>query len=50
MFVEYKQKRNRVNYLVREAKKKYFQDLAGNKADISSMLRVIKTFVKATVL
>ena len=50
MFVEYKQKRNRVNYLVREAKKKYFQDLAGNKADISSMLRVIKTFIKVKVL
>ena len=50
MFAEYKQKRNRVNFLVREAKKKYFQHLAGNEADISSMLRVIKTFVKATVL
>ena len=36
-FVEYKQQRNRVNYLVREASKKYFNDLAGNKADISSM-------------
>ena len=32
-FVEYKQQRNRVNYLVREAKKKYFNDLAGNKAE-----------------
>ena len=36
-FVECKQQRNRVNYLVREAKKKYFQDLAGNKADTSSV-------------
>ena len=36
-FVEYKQQRNRVNYLVREAKKTYFNDLAGNKADISAM-------------
>ena len=33
-FVEYKQQRNRVNYLVREAKKKYFNDFSGNKADI----------------
>ena len=32
--VEYKQQRNRVNYLVREAKKKYFSDLAGNNATI----------------
>ena len=33
-FVEYKQQRHRVNYLVREAKKKYFNDLADNKADV----------------
>ena len=45
-FVEYKQQRNRVNYLVREAKKKYFNDLAGNKADISSMWRAINTLTK----
>ena len=42
-FVEYKQQRNRVNYLVREAKKKYFNDLTGNEADISSMWRAINT-------
>ena len=37
-FVEYKQQRNRVNYLEREAKNIYFfNDLAGNKADISSI-------------
>ena len=45
-FVKYKQQRNRVNYLVREAKKKYFNDLAGNKADISSMWRTINTLIK----
>ena len=45
-FVEYKQQRNRVNYLVREAKKKCFNDLAGNKADISSMWRAINTLTK----
>ena len=45
-FVEYKQQRNRVNYLVTEAKKKYFNDLAGNKADISSMWRAINTLIK----
>ena len=45
-FVEYKQQRNRVNYLVREAKKKYFNDLAGDKADISSMWRVINILTK----
>ena len=45
-FVEYKQQRNRVNYLVREAKKKYFTDLAGNTADISSMWRAINTLTK----
>ena len=33
-FVEYKQRRNHVSYLVREAKKKYFSDLAGNNATI----------------
>ena len=44
--MEYKQQRNRVNYLVREAKKKYFNDLAGNKADISSMWREINTLTK----
>ena len=40
-FVEYKQQRNRVNYLVREAKKKYFNDLAGNKADINNMCKTV---------
>ena len=45
-FVEYKPQRNRVNYLVSEAKKKYFNDLAGNKADISSMWRAINTLTK----
>ena len=45
-FVEYKQQRNRVNYLVSEAKKKYFNDLVGNKADISSMWRAINTLTK----
>ena len=45
-FVEYKQQRNRVNYLVKEAKKKYFNDLAGNKADISSMWRATNTLTK----
>ena len=45
-FVEYKQQRNRVNYLVREAKKKYFNDLAGNKAVILSMWRTINTLTK----
>ena len=45
-FVKYKQQRNRVNYLVREAKKKYFNDLAGNKADMSSMWRAINTLTK----
>ena len=45
-FVEYKLQRNRVNYLVREAKKKIFNDLAGNKADISSMRRAINTPTK----
>ena len=44
-FVEYKQQRNHVNYLVREAKKKYFNDLAGNKADISSMWRATNTLI-----
>ena len=44
--MEYKQQRNRVNYLVREAKKKYFNDLAGNKADMSSMWRAINTLTK----
>ena len=45
-FVEYKQQRNRVNYHVSEAKKKYFNYLAGNKADISSMWRAINTHTK----
>ena len=45
-FVEYKQQRNHVNYLVRRAKKKYFNDLAGNKADISSIWRAINTLTK----
>ena len=45
-FVEYKQQRSLFNYLVREAKKKYFNDLAGNKADISSMWREINTLTK----
>ena len=45
-FVEYKQQRNRVNYLVREAKIIFFNDLAGNKADISSMWRAINTLTK----
>ena len=40
-FEEYKQQCNPVNYLVREAKKKYFNDVAGNKADISPMWRAI---------
>ena len=44
--MEYKQQRNRVNYLVREAKKKYFNDFAGNKADISPMWRAINTLTK----
>ena len=44
--MEYKPQRNRVNYLVSEAKKKYFNDLAGNKADISSMWRAINTLTK----
>ena len=37
---------NLVNYLVREAKKNYFQDLAGNNLDISSMWRAINTLTK----
>ena len=45
-FVEYKQQRNRVNYLVRETKKKYFNVLAGNKAYISPMWRAINTLTK----
>ena len=45
-FVEYKQQRNRFNCLLREAKKKYFNDLAGNKAGISSMWRAINTLTK----
>ena len=45
-FVEYKQQRNCVNYLVREAKKNYFNDLADNKADMSSMWRAINTLTK----
>ena len=45
-FVQYKQQRNRVNYLVREAMNKYFNDLAGSKADISSMWRAINTGTK----
>ena len=45
-FVENKQQRNRVNCLVREAKKKYFQDLAGNKADRCSMQRAINGLTK----
>ena len=45
-FVEYKQQRNRVNYLMREAKKEYFNDLAGNKADISSMWRAVNTLTE----
>ena len=45
-FAEYKQQRHRVNYLVREAKKKYFNDLADNKADMSSMWRAINTLTK----
>ena len=47
-FVEYKQQRNRVNYLVREANKKYFNDLAG-EADVSSMWRATNT-LKVTAL
>ena len=45
-FVEYKQRRNRVSYLLREAKNKYVDGLAGNKADISSMWRAINTLTK----
>ena len=45
-FVEYKQQRNRVNYLVREAKKKYFNDLVGNKAVILPMWKTINTLTK----
>ena len=46
-FVEYKQQRNRVSYLAREAKINFcFNDLAGNKADISSMWRAINTLTK----
>ena len=45
-FMEYKQQRSLFNYLVREAKKKYFNDLADNKADMSSMWRAINTFIK----
>ena len=45
-FVENKQQRDRVNYLVRQAEKKYFDDLAGNKADISFMWRAINTLTK----
>ena len=37
---------NLVNYLVREEKKNYFQDLAGNNLDISSMWRAINTLTK----
>ena len=33
-FVEYKQQRNRINYLVREAKNKYDDNLAGNQVAI----------------
>ena len=40
------QQRNYINYQVREDKKKYFNDLAGNKADMSSMWRAINTFIK----
>ena len=45
-FVEYKRQRNGFKCLVRETKKKYFNDLAGNKADISSMWRAINTLTK----
>ena len=44
---EYKQQCNLVDYLVREAQEKYFQDLAGNKVDISSLWRAINTLTKA---
>ena len=46
-FVEYKKKqRNHFNQLVREAKKNYFHDLTGNKADRCSMWRAINTLNK----
>ena len=45
-FEEYKQQRNHDSYLVRKAKKKYIQDLAGNKADISSIWRAINKLTK----
>ena len=38
--------KNRVNYLVREANKIYFNDLAGNKANISSIWKGINTLTK----
>lgn len=38
-FMEYKQLLNCASYLLREAKKNYFNDLAANKADISAMWR-----------
>ena len=41
--VEYKQQRNRVNYLVREAKRKYFNDFEGNNANIIIITDSYKT-------
>ena len=41
--MEYKQQRNRVNYLVREAKRKYFNDFEGNNANIIIITDSYKT-------
>jgi hypothetical protein len=48
MFTEYKQARNKVKNLVRNAKKAYFSKLTENNTDISSVWRALNAFTKGT--
>ena len=48
MFTEYKTARNKVEHLVRNAKKLYLSKLVKNKKDISTVWRALNTFTKGT--
>ena len=45
-FEEYKKARNRVTNLVRQAKRNYFQKLAGSQKDVSAMWRAVNTLTR----
>ena len=45
-FEDYKKARNRVNSMVRQAKRNYFQKLAGSQKDIGAMWRAVNTLTR----